>query len=486
MSVDDNIPCEEDLTEFKDKALAVMNDIRTELEQIMQRTRFQFIFSGSAVERYGIPFMLSYKPTDCACNSTCQINALYTDIDVMFCSLTDKATFSGEGNILVEPLVTDAPGFTGYAKLTSLTPGNQGSCVSSKLIRDQAKVAVENTRLSNLPGVPCCCGMSDFTPKIKLHCKGPAMKINIKPLFEADVTLCFHCAEWPTLSDWLSRPRYWPSLADAQRMISLGCHLVAKPAPSDVDQRSWRFSFSLAEVELSKLVPEVARKCFVALKIILKDHLQPVVPEIGSYHIKTIFLNTLEKVPVGFWTEDNIEECLLTLLTELCDALLSVKCPHHWFSFVNLFIDIDEEDLQRLARKVERIIKDPAPFIFDDGCCCLSPCCFRVPQYNFTRRTSQQFLVDYDEITISVDGNMIPREVQQNNSPNQLPASSSVMPWAQMISERSLGSSSKPDGLVVTLPPVHNPERRPASFMDDSEMESSRETIPLIAILPPT
>lgn len=93
MSVDDNIPCEEDLTEFKDKALAVMNDIRTELEQIMQRTRFQFIFSGSAVERYGIPFMLSYKTTDCVYNSTCQINALYTDLDVMFCSLTDKATF---------------------------------------------------------------------------------------------------------------------------------------------------------------------------------------------------------------------------------------------------------------------------------------------------------------------------------------------------------------------------------------------------------
>lgn len=180
--MDENIPREEDLTEFKDKALAVMNDIRTELEQIMQRTRFQFIFSGSAVERYGIPFMLSYKPTDCACNSTCQINALYTDIDVMFCSLTDKATFSGEGNILVEPLVTDDAGFTGYAKLTSLTPGYQGSCVSSKLIRDQAKVAVENTRVSNLPGVPCCCGMSEFTPKIQLHCKGPAMKINFKPL----------------------------------------------------------------------------------------------------------------------------------------------------------------------------------------------------------------------------------------------------------------------------------------------------------------
>ena len=487
LSVDENIPREEDLTEFKDKALAVMNDIRTELERKMQRTRFQLIFSGSAVERYGIPFMLYYRPTDCACNSACQINALHTDLDVMFCSLADKATFSGEGNILVEPLVTDDAGFTGYAKLTSLTPGYQGSCVSSKLMRDRAKVAVENTRVSNLPGVPCCCGMSEFTPKIQLHRKGPAMKINIKPLFEADITLCYHCPEWPTLSDWPSRPRYWPTLVDAQRMISLGCHLVAKPAPSDVDQRSWRFSFSLAEVELSKLVPDVARKCFVALKIILKDHLQPVVPEIGSYHIKTIFLNTLEKVPVGFWTDDNIEECLLTLLTELCDALLSLKCPHHWFSFVNLFSDIREYDLQRLARKVDRIIKDPAPFIFDDGCCCLSPCCFRVPQYDFTPRSRQQFLVDYDEITISVEGNMIPRESQQNISPIQLPASSSVIPGAQMISESPLGPSSRPEGLVVSLPSIHYTERRPVSFMDNPDvMESSREAIPLTVILPPT
>ena len=130
------------------------------------------------------------------------------------------------------------------------------------------------------------------------------------------------------------------------------------PAPDDEDKTSWRFSFSVAEVELSKLVPETARKCLLAMKIILKDHLQPVVPEIGSYHIKTIFLNSLEKFPVGFWVKENIEECLLTLLTELRDSFVSMKCSHHCFSFVNLF-DIDGKKLQILTRKIEKIMKGP-------------------------------------------------------------------------------------------------------------------------------
>ena len=173
--------------------------------------------------------------------------------------------------------------------------------------------------------------------KIQVESKGPALKIRVYPGFELDVTFCFYCPEWPTNSDWPSRPRYWPSMADAQRIMSLGCHVVAKSAPSDKENKSWRFSFSVAECELSKLVPDTAKKCFLALKIILKDHLQPVVPEIGSYHIKTIFLNTMEKLPVGFRADENIEICFLTLLTELHSALRTMRCPHHWFSSINLF-----------------------------------------------------------------------------------------------------------------------------------------------------
>ena len=404
--------------------------------------------------------MMSYKPKCCLCNALCSIHALHTDLDVMFCSLEDRACFSGQGNILVEPFLNKRGGFTGYATLSSLKPGYEGYRVSSKVIRDQAKRAVENTSVDNLPGVPCCCGRCELPRKFGLVSKGPAMKINIRPLFEADITFCFHCPEWPTISDWPSRQRHWPSLADAQRIMSLGCHLVAKPAPDDENKSSWRFSFSVAEVELSKLVPETARKCFLAMKIILKDHLQPVVPEIGSYHIKTIFLNSLEKFPVGFWVEENIEECLLTLLTELHDSFVFIKCSHYWFSSVNLF-GINGEKLQILAKKIERIMKDPAPFIFDDGCCCLSPCCLRVPQYNFTRRSRQQFVTDYEEVTISVDGDVIPPlqdPVTQrflDSGTCEAQSGSSSHPRY----EESLQTTATPQQLVVCLPPICNTER---------------------------
>ena len=359
------------------------------------------------------------------------IGALDTDLDVMFFPLVNKACFSGQENILVEPLVTESEGFTGYAQLTYLTTDFKREFVSSKHTRRTARDAIENTRIVNLPGVgtPCCCGMIGRTPNMRLDFRGPAIKLHIANFFEADITLCVYCPEWPPMSDWPSRQRYWPSVVDAQRIMSLGCHLVAKPAPSDKDETSWRFSFSLAELELSKFIPDTARKCFLALKIILKDHLQPVSSGITSYHIKTIFLNTLEKVPVGFWVEENIEECFLTLLAGLRDALMSMNCPHHWFSYVNLFDTegpcscIQANSFQRLAKKVQRILNNPAPFIFDDGCCCLSPCCFCAPRSNFTRRSSEQFLVEYDEVALSVDGQVIAREHAPDNHSYQLPVS---------------------------------------------------------------
>ena len=307
LGVHKEIPSEEELQEYRDKSLLYLNDIKAQFESTMRTKTFQFIFSGSAFERHGVPLMMLYKSSCCPANVFYSPHALHTDLDVMFCSVADRACFSGQGNILVKPFVNKSGDFTGYATLSSLEPGYEGYCVSSKVIRDQAKRAVEQASVANLPGVPCCWGRCELPPQIKLNSKGPAMKINIEPLFEADVTLCFHCPEWPTISDWPSRQRYWPSLADAQRIMSLGCHLVAKPAPDDEDKTTWRFSFSLAEAELFQLVPETARKCYLAMKIILKDHLQPVVPEIGSYHIKTVFLNTLEKFPVYFWVEENIE-----------------------------------------------------------------------------------------------------------------------------------------------------------------------------------
>lgn len=237
---------------------------------------------------------------------------------------------------------------------------------------------------------------------------GPAIKISIGEHYEADVTFCVHCNEWPPFSDWSTRQRCWPSPEGVTRIMSYGCHLVAKPHDEDERQTSWRLSFSLAEVELSKLVPNTAKKCFLALKIIVKDHLQPVVPTITTYAIKTTFLNTLEKHPVGFWQEDNIQECFLTLLKELHNVLLSRQCCHYWISSINLLDEIKPNMLKLAARKLRIIQQNPAPFIYDNGCCCISPCCSLTSHtVQHHHRKNSLPLVEHDEVALHANNQEI-------------------------------------------------------------------------------
>ena len=469
MSVDSDVPSSSKVEEFqKRNALPYLEDFKSSLEKyVATTTPFQYIFTGSVEERFSFPLMM-VKDARCVCGlcPSYDIGPLTSDLDVMFFCGEHKASFAGQEDIFVEYLIPENNGFTGYAKLTQLTPGFQERVLSSEFVMRRARKAILNTRALNLPNIRGCCGLNMCTP-VTLHSKGPAMKFRMLPVFEADITVSVQCPEWPALSDWGNRARFWPSIADVHRIMSLGCHLVAKPAPSDKNKTSWRFSFSLAEVELSKLVPDTARKCFMAMKIILKDHLQPVWPEITSYHLKTVFLNTLEKVPVGFWVENNIEECFMTLLAELRDAFHSRNCRHHWFNSVNLFdgggssfcFFSNAKQFQILGNKVERIMCNPAPFLFDDGCCCLSPCCLRVPQNNFTRRSTEQLLAEYEEVAF-------PSDVQcfaQTHDPVSYSLLGSSSPRSeasphlssQCTDDQQQLNTTGPDHVVISLPQKH-------------------------------
>ncbi|KAK3712198.1 hypothetical protein QZH41_018428 [Actinostola sp. cb2023] len=356
--------------------------------------------SGSIEERYGVPYQHFTK------DFPSQLHALYADFDVMFCCEFYNASFTRQGNILVEHLRIDKNVIlAGYALLETLVPaGSQNLLLDSYEYLINVREAVRSCKATNLP-VNAFLGLSG-TP-IKADIKGPSVKVVVNSKvninhFEGDITLCIKCLEWPSSSDWPTRKnRLWPSLEDVRRITSHGCHLVAKPISCKGGRvPAWRFSFSVAEVELSKLVPDTARRCFMALKVILKDHLQPVVPALSSYHIKTVFLNTLEKKPENFWVDENIEECFQTLLKELHDALESETCQHHWLKRLNLFDFIiaktNRKRLSILVQKLEKIQEDPAPFIYDDGRCCVCPCFTSVRKTQLQRLESQEVLIDQD------------------------------------------------------------------------------------------
>ncbi|KAK3712189.1 hypothetical protein QZH41_006449 [Actinostola sp. cb2023] len=377
LSIDSGLPSLAEIQQLKNEVLPFLDAVKEELQKRITTTTFECIFAGSIEERYGVPYQ-HYKE-----DFPSQLGALYTDFDVMFCCESFHASFTRQGNILVKHLGIDGNVILPeYVLLKTLVHGSQNLCLDSYEFLRKVREAVRSSKVSNLPvnaiwkfvGTP-----------IVVDIRGPAVKVKVNPsenkkYLEGDITLCVKCLEWPSLSDWPTRKnRLWPSLEDVRRITLHGCHLVAKPLNSNNGDRLpyWRFSFSVAEVELSKLVPDTARRCFMALKVILKDHLQPVVPDLSSYHIKTIFLNTLEKKPENFWVDENIEECFQTLLKELHDALESKTCQHHWLKQVNLFGHIAETNRKRfsiLVQKLEKIQEDPAPFIYDDGRCCVCPC----------------------------------------------------------------------------------------------------------------
>ena len=135
-------------------------------------------------------------------------------------------------------------------------------------------------------------------------------------------------------------------------------------------------------------------------------------------------------------------------------------------------------------------MKDPAPFIFDDGCCCLSSCCVRVPYYNFTRRSSEQFLAEYDEVIATADGHMT---VATGNQGCQLPVSQSprsnpkdqIDPSTYSTENDGQGSTEGPEELVVSLPPLQNAAQELSSCPDEAEDDWLRDALPLLVILPP-
>ena len=130
----------------------------------------------------------------------------------------------------------------------------------------------------------------------------------------ADFTFAIPCLEWPPESDWPLPNKMWPDHRVVTTIKDLGFHLVPLSQKNDKSKLTWRYSFSLAERELSKQVNEIARKCFLCVKIIGADHLKPICKKLSSYHLKTVLFRTLEVTSAEMWSEINILNCLDYLL----------------------------------------------------------------------------------------------------------------------------------------------------------------------------
>ena len=171
---------------------------------------------------------------------------------------------------------------------------------------------------------------------------------------------------WPkSARDWLERERKWPSVEMVTKIIDEGYHLVVKsPKYSEIPECDFRISFSHAEYLLSQEMNEIQRECYRCLKKLHRAYLSSPAGLV-SFHLKNLFLQTIEETGAEMWIEDKRAECMIKLLENLLKALKDKDLRHFFVRSYNLFgVDyiVKPETLVSLAEKVEKIMENPLDF----------------------------------------------------------------------------------------------------------------------------
>ena len=177
----------------------------------------------------------------------------------------------------------------------------------------------------------------------------------------------FRCLTWPMVAqEWRKRQRKWPSPDVVDKVIREGFHLVVKaPKNGGNPECDFRISFSHAEYLLSQEINEIQRECYRCLKTYHRVYLSAEAKGLISFHLKNIFLRTIEETGGEMWIERRRAECMWKLFANLLKALKERHLPHYFVRSYNLFgIDYIEDPaiLESLTRRVEQIMENPVKF----------------------------------------------------------------------------------------------------------------------------
>ena len=364
--MDKNTPNIKELTRHEKNAKEKLHPMLEKLAKELNSSLVPLL-TGSTAERFNVP--LSDFDNDFYGYSRFNENghALLSDHDFMIYEAFRSASFKSGKEYFIDSSNEDL--IPGFVKVYSNV---KASFVMAKDMKDKMYTSIMNTRYGKLRGYN-----NRPEPIIDFFLKGEfsdirktGTAINVKfhtlsrPVIRADITFSIQCeGEWPQTSDWPTRSREWPDETVVNRIVGMGFHLVPKSQPNDTEGITWRYSFSMAEVELSKLISPTARKCFIALKIIGKDFLKPCCSQFKSYFLKTIFLHVLEKTKPRHWCERKIDTCFHLLLDKLIETINNEKCPNFWIPEVDLYDSMTKQDFETLRKVVLSVKEQPKGYI---------------------------------------------------------------------------------------------------------------------------
>ena len=183
-----------------------------------------------------------------------------------------------------------------------------------------------------------------------------------------DIVPAFKAPGWPIVAqEWIRRERKWPSQEVIDQILQEGFHLVVKaPKNGGNLECDFRISFANAEFLLSRELNEVQRECYRCLKKFHRAYLSTKPKSLVSFHLKNLFLKTVEETGAEMWTQSNRVECMMKLFRNLLEALRKRDLRHFFVRSYNLFsVDYIEDlnILEPLVEICEKINENPMQFV---------------------------------------------------------------------------------------------------------------------------
>ena len=155
-----------------------------------------------------------------------------------------------------------------------------------------------------------------------------------------DIVYCFKCYCPTLLQSWLRRPRRynWPPQNVIYDISQMEAHVVPVGCKgSDTYYQEWRICFTKAEIYLIHFLNNIQIKIYVMLKMIAKQILKRICPEITSYVIKNIIFWMCEKLPCEIFREQNLVKMLIHAFEFLKECVSQNVLPNYMIPERNLF-----------------------------------------------------------------------------------------------------------------------------------------------------
>ena len=301
-----------------------------------------------------------------------QTPGMNSDIDMAIVDqasevLTKCSSSGGKFGYMVVQDETTPPGLVKLQMVYDYKP-LQGTRRAGGIITDEINTLLSNRVYHLLPDhkgrivITVQPGYMPSIPNVTKH--GVAFKRDNKGDYpDIDFVPALHSKALPDcVSDSLMRKKnsnfLTPKVVKACK--SYGCLFVRKEHCQSKDSHLlWRISPSHQERFMMFNFNSVQHKCYVLLKFIKKDIINPALGSevLTSYHCKTAMLHLIDMTPSQFWRPDNLLLCLITALHCLLLWSMDSNCPNFFIPDENMFRwRISRHLLKRLSDELFRLL----------------------------------------------------------------------------------------------------------------------------------